>query len=31
MIYVTGDTHRDVDFAKLKQFAESNPQLTKSD
>lgn len=30
-IFVTGDTHRDVDFAKLKQFAESNPQLTKSD
>ncbi len=31
MIYVTGDTHGKHDFAKLKIFAENNPQLDKSD
>ena len=30
-IYVTGDTHGQHDFAKLKLFAQRNPQLTKSD
>lgn len=30
-IYVTGDTHRDVDGAKLLSFADKNPQLTKDD
>lgn len=31
MIYVTGDTHRQQDFAKLLRFARENPQLTKKD
>lgn len=31
MIYVTGDTHGQHDFKKLRVFAEKNPQLTKSD
>ena len=31
MIYVTGDTHREHDFAKLEFFAKRNPQLTKND
>lgn len=31
MIYVTGDTHRQQDFAKLLRFAWENPQLTKRD
>ena len=31
MIYVTGDTHGQHDFAKLLDFAENNPQLTKND
>lgn len=30
-IYVTGDTHGNIDFAKLKVFARNNPQLTKAD
>ena len=31
MIYVTGDTHGQIDFAKLRIFADNNPQLTKND
>ena len=31
MIFVTGDTHGDVDFKKLEDFARDNPGLTKSD
>ena len=31
MIYVTGDTHGEVDFAKLHLFAGENPRLTKED
>lgn len=31
MIYVTGDTHRQQDFAKLLRFTWENPQLTKRD
>ena len=31
MIYVTGDTHNQHDFAKLLYFAKRNPQLTKGD
>ena len=31
MIYVTGDTHGQHDFAKLEFFAKRNPQLTKND
>lgn len=31
MIYVTGDTHGRNDFAKLRIFADQNPQLTKND
>lgn len=31
MMYVTGDTHGDNDFAKLTIFAESHKQLTKND
>ena len=30
-IFVTGDTHREHDFAKLEFFAKRNPQLTKND
>ena len=30
-IYVTGDTHGQHDFAKLKLFAKRDPQLTKGD
>ena len=30
-IYVTGDTHGQHDFVKLKFFAKRNPQLTKGD
>lgn len=31
MIYVTGDTHGDIDFHKLTIFAENFPELTKND
>lgn len=31
MIFVTGDTHGDVDFAKLLRFAREQPNLTKND
>ena len=31
MIFITGDTHGDIDFAKLKIFADNNPNLTKND
>lgn len=31
MVFVTGDTHGMHDFFKLKEFADSNPQLTKND
>ena len=31
MIYVTGDTHGQIDFAKLHIFADNNPQMTKND
>ena len=31
MIYVTGDTHGQIDFAKLNHFAKSNPSLGKDD
>lgn len=31
MIYVTGDTHGDIDFLKLHIFAENNPELTRDD
>ena len=31
MIYITGDTHKDVHFYKLVEFAKNNPQLTKDD
>ncbi len=31
MIYITGDTHGTVDFAKLPAFAEQHPELTKND
>lgn len=31
MIYVTGDTHGDIDFFKLIAFCDANPQLTRQD
>lgn len=31
MIYVTGDTHGNIDFLKLHIFAENNPELTRDD
>ncbi|MDD4142753.1 MAG: metallophosphoesterase [Bacteroidales bacterium] len=31
MIFVTGDTHGEIDSGKLKVFAKENPQLTKND
>ena len=31
MIYVTGDTHGQIDFYKLRVFAEEHPGLTKDD
>ncbi len=31
MIYITGDTHRRHDFAKLLSFADAHPELTKKD
>lgn len=31
MIYVTGDTHGQIDFYKLVKFAKENPKLTKKD
>ena len=31
MIFITGDTHGDIDFAKLKIFADKNSRLTKND
>lgn len=31
MIYVTGDTHGDIDFFKLKLFCDRNPRLTRDD
>lgn len=30
-VYVTGDTHRDVDFGKIKKFKKENPELGKDD
>lgn len=31
MIFITGDTHRSYDYAKLKRFSADNPYLTKND
>ncbi|MGN1061438.1 MAG: metallophosphoesterase, partial [Candidatus Coproplasma sp.] len=31
MIYITGDTHGDIDFNKLKIFARKNPEITIND
>ena len=31
MIFITGDTHGSIDFAKLRVFAKNNPSLTRED
>ena len=30
-IYITGDTHREIDYAKVEKFMNDNPNLTKED